>query len=95
MAVIKVYIIPTCTLCAAYIETLRNFCSIHGMLLEIYDIDSDPLESIKYLREYRGCSTSIPFLGIYDADGTRINCISGVHTVAELETLYEQYRRPI
>jgi hypothetical protein len=95
MAVIKVYIIPTCTLCAAYIETLRSFCSIHGMLLEIYDIDSDPLESIKYLREYRGCSTSIPFLGIYDTDGKRINCISGVHTVAELETLYEQYRRPI
>ena len=95
MDVIKVYIIPTCTLCAAYIDTLRNFCCIHDILLEIYDIDSDPLESIKYLREYRGCSTSIPFLGIYDADGTRINCISGIHTVAELETLYEQYRRPI
>ena len=65
------------------------------MRLEVYDIDSDPLESIKYLREYRGCSTSIPFLGIYDDDAKRINCISGIYTEAELENLYEQWRQPI
>jgi hypothetical protein len=95
MDVIKVYIIPTCTLCAAYIDTLRIFCSVYDIGLEIYDIDSDPLESIKYLREYHGCSTSIPFIGIYDTNGTRINCISGIHSETELKTLYEQCRRPI
>lgn len=95
MAVIKVYTIPTCPLCATYLVTLHAFCYSHDIILEVYDIDSDPIESVKYLREYRGCSTSIPFIGIYDAAGSRINCISGIHSAAELETLYEQYRRPI
>lgn len=92
MTVIKVYTIPTCSLCATYLATLRAFCCQHNITLEVYDIDSDPIESVKYLREYRGCSTSIPFIGIYDSDGTRINCISGIHTADQLETLHEQYR---
>jgi hypothetical protein len=92
MTVIKVYIIPTCLACAAYINTLRNFCCRHNLNLEIYDIDSDPIESIKYLREYKGCSTSIPFIGIYDAHGTRINCISGFYDEDALENIYERYR---
>lgn len=95
MAVIKVYVIPTCLACAAYVSMLRPFCCRYNLHLEIYDIDSDPLESVKYLREYKGCSTSIPFIGFYDADGNRINCISGFNDEDTLEKIYEQCRRPI
>lgn len=92
MHLIKVYTIPTCLLCAVYVSTLRNFCKRHSLNLEVYDIDSDPVESVKYLKEYKGCSTSIPFIGIYDIHGTRINCISGTYSPEELEKIYEQYR---
>jgi hypothetical protein len=95
MHVLKIYTIPTCLACVTYTCTLHTFCCRHNIHLEIYDVDSDPLESIKYMRQYRGHYTSVPFVGIYDDNGMLINCISGIHTEAELENIYEQYRRHI
>ena len=80
MATIELYTILTCANCVAYIETLRNFSINHNYTLKVYDIDSDPIESFAYLKRHKDCITGIPFIVIYDINGQRINCISGVHT---------------
>lgn len=88
---IKAYTILTCPTCAAYIDMLRQFCIDYNYSLEVYDIDSDPILSVQYLREYRHCSTSVPFFAIYDEDDTRINCFSGILEKDDLERILLKY----
>lgn len=88
---LKLYTIKTCDACLKYEITLGKLCSSLDIRFETYDIDSDPILSVEYLREYRHCAQAIPFFGIYDADSNRINCFSGIIEDYKLELLLIKY----
>lgn len=90
---IRLFTIKTCPSCLKYESTLGELCCRLGLSLESYDIDSDPILSVQYLREYRHCAASIPFFAVYDSDGVRVNCFSGIIPEPELELLLIKYAK--
>jgi thioredoxin-like negative regulator of GroEL len=88
--VIKLYTIENCQACAAYTNLLHRLCVAYGIVLEKYDIDTDPIFSVSILKSHATCAESIPFFVIYK-DGEQLNCYSGIHEESTLSLILEKH----
>lgn len=73
-----------------YVQLVKDTAEHLGYDVEVYDIDADPILSVKYLKQYRGYTNDIPFFAIYEND-VMINCFGGILYEINLQSILTQY----